>query len=309
MASLSTIRQLGLPPEKDDDSSYDEEYPYKAQAVSDLQRAMRPDFRGQDPEANANEGNVFVREDMQRNPPRNPLDPYSRPRDPKHFTFADRVAQDEREAREERIREARAELEKEENEDRDVDSGFNSDDDDDDPSNDNHPPRALPTSQAPIIGTEEAWTRPGGSGVSTRGRVSSPLDGDDGTAELAEELEGELDASAAEENYAGYGHQEADEYDAEYEQGEDDDDESLYPDRAAARERTPGDEQHSEKGGVKSTEGNEGNRDWSIDYSLGDGAEKVEERVGDKDIDSLFDDDGNEDIIDWSVDDLEDSVS
>ena len=333
---MSTIRQLGLPPEKDDDSSYDEEYPYKSQTVSDFQRALRANAHDDDREADANEGNMYVRENKQMNPPRNPLDPYSRPRDPKYFSFADRVAQDEREEREERIRDARAELEKEE-EDEDVDSELNSDDDlddDDDPSNDNTPAPIPPTSllatqgtaaqpgqainltpgwsqtRAPITGTEEAWTRPGGAGVSTRGRVSSPLEGDDGTAELAEELEGELDA-AAEEDYAGDGYQEnGGEHDEEYdEEGEDDDDESLYPDRAAAQEIAPEDEQQQAKGGVKGTEGEEGNEDRSIDLSLDDEVEGGEERVEDKDIDSLFDYREDEDPIDWSVDDLEESMS
>ena len=62
IASLSTIRQLGLPPEKDDDSSYDEAYPYKSQTVSDFQRALTANAHDDDGDADANEGNMFVRE-------------------------------------------------------------------------------------------------------------------------------------------------------------------------------------------------------------------------------------------------------
>ena len=233
------------------------------------------------------------------------------------------------------MKDARAELESED-EDEDIDGDFDSeddldddddDDDDDDPYGGNPPPPTLPTNlpasqgttaqpqpainapggtqtQASITGTEEAWTRPGGAGVSTRGRVSSPLEGDDGTAELAEELEGELDADAAAEDYAGHQYQEGDGGYGDEGEGEYDDDESLYPDRAAVQERAPGDGHQQEKGG----EGQEGKRGQSIGYSFDDEAENVEERIEEKDIDSLFDDGGDEDLIDWD-DDVEESMS
>ena len=140
--------------------------------------------------------------------------------------------------------------------------------------------------------------------------MSSPLEGDDGTAELAEELEGELDADAAAgEDYARHIYQEGDEEYGDKGEGEYDDDESLYPDRAAVQERTSGDGQPQEYGGVKDTEGQERKGDRSVGYPFDDDAEKLEERIEEKDIDSLFDDGGDEDLIDWSLDDVEESMS
>ncbi|KAL8785907.1 MAG: hypothetical protein Q9195_008428 [Heterodermia aff. obscurata] len=182
IASLSTLRQLGLPPDRDDDSSDDENYPYKSKTVADFQRALRAS-----------------------------------------------APVDERGAAEEEVEE-----------DSDIDSdddGLDYDDDDNPPPPTIHPPaQGTPintppwtTTQSAITGTGEAWTRPGGAGVSTRGRASSPLE------ELAGEGEGEGE-------------------------GEYDDDASLYPDRAAGQEQEDGgidylfDDEDIEEGGVEEGE-------------------------------------------------------
>ena len=119
--------------------------------------------------------------------------------------------------------------------------------------------------QASITGTGEAWTRPGGSGVSTRGRVSrSP---EDHGLELA--IERELETPTDVED-------------------------SLYPDTARGEPVAP--DQATGNGGASLEKGEERTGE-------GGGGEEATDGGGDgesgNNIDYLFDD-PDDDVIDWS---------
>ena len=126
--------------------------------------------------------------------------------------------------------------------------------------------------QASITGTGEAWTRPGGSGVSTRGRVSRSPE-DDGLEE-AIEMEPETPNDV---------------------------DDSLYPDTARGEPVAP--DEGTSNGGASVEKGEEG---------VGEGGDGEEATDGggdgetDKNMDYLFED-PDDDVIDWS--EMEESMS